>query len=113
MESLAQSHDVWLASELCAFQLMPLEAPFAPALEARWSFHVSDMERRLVAFKDESVSVEKVTAWKWDFGDGATSTEQHPTHAYVKPGNYVTVLEVTTAGGATARRSKVWDVQLR
>ena len=101
------------ASELCAFQLMPLEPALRPALEARWTFSVVDPERRLVAFKDESLANEKITAWKWDFGDGVSSTEQHPLHTFAKSGSYVTILEITTVGGATARRSKVWDVQLR
>lgn len=98
------------ASELCAFRLMPLEPALRPALQAQWSFNVVDMERRLVAFKDQSVG--KVTAWRWDFGDGASSTEQHPLHAYAKPGNYVVILDVEGPEGKS-RRSKVWDVQLR
>ena len=40
------------ASELCAFQLMPLEAQFLKTIEAQWTFRVVDMDRRLVAFKD-------------------------------------------------------------
>lgn len=99
------------ASELCAFQLMPIEPALLPALEARWSFKVVDLERRLVAFRDESIG--KATAWKWDFGDGETSTEQHPVHAYEKGGSFVTVLDVTDAAGKTSRRSKVWDVQVK
>lgn len=99
------------ASELCAFRLMPLEPQFVPALEARWSFKVVDLDRRLVAFKDESVG--NITAWKWTFGDGETSTERYPVHAFKRPGSFVTILEVTAADGATARHSKVWDVQLR
>ncbi len=98
------------ASELCAFRLMPLEPEFVPKLAAQWSWQVVDMDRRLVAFKD--LSVGNVTSWKWTFGDGSTSTEQHPQHAYAKPGSYVIVLEVSGPDG-TARRSKVWDVQLR
>lgn len=110
--NLSRRHTMYgHASELCAFRLMPLEPRFVPALEARWSFHVVDLDRRLVAFKDESVG--KITAWKWDFGDGASSTEQHPVHTFAKPGNYVTVLEISAADGATSRRSKIWDVQLR
>ena len=101
------------ASELCAFRLMPLEPALTPALEARWIFSVADPAQRLVAFRDESLTTGKIVGWKWDFGDGATSTEQHPLHRFAKPGNYVTVLEVTAADGSTARRSKVWDVQLR
>lgn len=99
------------ASELCAFRLMPLEPSLRPALVTQWSWKVVDMDRRLVAFKDESVG--NIASWKWDFGDGASSTEQHPQHAYAKPGSYVVILDVTAEDGTTSRRSKVWDVQLR
>jgi hypothetical protein len=101
------------ASELCAFRLMPLEPALMPALEARWSFSIADLAQRLVAFHDESLTTGRIVAWKWDFGDGESSTEQHPLHRFAKPGNYVTVLEVTAADASTARRAKVWDVQLR
>lgn len=33
--------------------------------------------------------------WEWDFGDGATSTEQNPTHAYNEAGEFDVVLTVT------------------
>ena len=98
------------ASELCAFKLMPLEPPFRKSLEAQWTWKVVDMDRRLVAFKD--LSVGKITSWKWDFGDGGTSTEQNPIHQYQQPGNLVVVLEVEGPDGKS-RRSKVWDVQLK
>jgi hypothetical protein len=98
------------ASLLCAFRLMPLEPQFHKPVEVRWSFKVVDMDRRLVAFKDESYG--RITSWHWDFGDGGTSTEQHPTHQYTKPGSYVVVLDVEGPDGK-ARRSKVWDVQVK
>jgi PKD domain len=98
------------ASELCAFRLMPLEPMFRKLIEAQWSFGVVDMDRRLVAFKDRSVG--QIDAWRWDFGDGSLSTEQHPLHHYDKPGSYVVILDVTGPAG-TSRRSKVWDIQLR
>jgi len=41
-----------------------------------------------------------VAAWSWDFGDGATSTEQSPTHTYSAPGGYTVVLAVTDDDGA-------------
>ncbi len=43
-------------------------------------------------------------AWSWDFGDGITSTEQHPTHAYTVPGNYTVTLSVNN-GANTCTRS--------
>jgi PKD repeat protein len=39
------------------------------------------------------------TSWEWDFGDGMTSVEQHPTHIYSDPGIYPVTLTVTSAGG--------------
>jgi hypothetical protein len=98
------------ASQLLGFRLMPLEPAFRKPIDAQWSFTVIDRERRVVAFKDLSVGT--VTSWKWDFGDGQTSTEQHPIHQYAQGGNIVVVLEVEGPAG-TSRRAKVWDVQVK
>lgn len=109
--NLSPSHTMYgHASELCAFRLMPLEPSLRPALEAQWSWQVLDMDRRLVAFPDQSTG--EVTKWQWDFGDGTASTEQHPQHVYAQPGNYVVILDVTGPAGHS-RRSKVWDIRLR
>jgi len=40
--------------------------------------------------------------WAWDFGDGATSSEEDPTHAYTTPGTYTVTLVVTDAISDTA-----------
>lgn len=98
------------ADQLVGFRLMPLEAPPAKPLQAKWMHTVVDMSRRLVAFTDQSVG--QVTAWKWDFGDGATSTEQHPQHVYSRGGDFVVTLEVSGPEG-TSRFQRVWDVSLR
>jgi hypothetical protein len=98
------------ATELPAFRLMPMEPALLPAIAARWSFKVIDIERRLVAFKDESRG--EITRWSWSFGDGNASSERHPIHTYETPGNYVVTLEVEGPAG-TDRWARVWDVQLR
>ncbi len=51
-----------------------------------------------VHFTDESRAT-GVTAWYWEFGDGQTSTEQHPTHVYTEDGTYTVRLTITTPGG--------------
>ncbi|MDP2982777.1 MAG: PKD domain-containing protein [Candidatus Latescibacter sp.] len=99
------------ASYLCSFRLMPLEERLQKPIEARWSFRVVDMDRRMIEFKDESHG--KITGWKWEFGDGETSNEQNPVHAYKKPGvYYVVVLEVEGPAGKS-RTAKYWDVMVK
>jgi hypothetical protein len=92
------------------FRLMPLEPPFRKPIQAKWSFKVIDMARRLVAFQDESEGT--VTSWRWDFGDGTDSSDQFPIHKYKEAGEYVVVLYVEGPGGKS-RLSKIWDVTLR
>lgn len=38
-----------------------------------------------------------ITSWFWNFGDGTTSTVQHPIHTYTAMGSYDISLSVTTA----------------
>jgi len=51
-----------------------------------------------VQFTDTSTG--SVSSWKWDFGDGSTSTEQNPTHTYVVEGSYNVTLTATGPGGS-------------
>lgn len=97
------------ASDLVAFRLMPREENLRRPIAADWSFRVVSEADRVVAFRDRSDG--EVTAWRWDFGDGETSTERNPTHQYQRPGEYVVTLKVEGPQGKS-RRSKVWDVTL-
>ena len=66
--NLSRQHTMYgKADELVAFRLMPLEPQFRK-FEANWRFQVIDMDRRVVAFRDETTG--KATSWKWNFGDG-------------------------------------------
>jgi hypothetical protein len=89
---------------------MPLEPVYIKPFEAKWTFKVVDMSKRLVAFQDESTGA--VTSWHWDFGDGTTSTEQNPQHAYTKAGNYIVILDIEGPAGK-ARFARVWDVTVK
>ena len=46
-----------------------------------------------------STSINTVTSYSWDFGDGSTSTEEEPTHIYTQNGNYTVKLTVTNNNG--------------
>ena len=49
-----------------------------------------------VQFIDQSIHPE---SWFWEFGDGATSIEQHPMHVYTSAGTYSVTLSVKNSGG--------------
>ena len=56
-----------------------------------------------VHFEDESftLGVNTIVDWSWDFGDGATSSEQNPAHYFDAPGSYFITLVVTDNAGCT------------
>ena len=98
------------ASDLVGFRLMPLEAQLKKPIQAKWSYKIADMDRRMVSFKDESDG--QIASWKWDFGDGKTSTEQNPIHNYEAGKEYTVILEVEGPAGKS-RRSDVWGVWIK
>lgn len=51
-----------------------------------------------VLFTDTSTGT-GITNWSWVFGDGGTSTESNPVHAYLNPGLYSVTLTVENDGG--------------
>ena len=56
----------------------------------------------VICFSDTSLAGSApVTNWSWDFGDGNTSSDQHPCHSYASAGNYTVVLVVTDQNGCT------------
>lgn len=53
-------------------------------------------------FQDISTSsLGSVQSWAWSFGDGATSTQQNPSHTYVSNGSYTVSLTITDISGCT------------
>lgn len=52
---------------------------------------------RQVTFEDSS---QRGDTWRWDFGDGATASEQSPTHVYAQDGTYMVKLTVSNSSGS-------------
>jgi methanogen extracellular protein (TIGR04279 family)/PGF-pre-PGF domain-containing protein/uncharacterized repeat protein (TIGR01451 family) len=53
-----------------------------------------------VRFTDTS---ENAVTWLWNFGDGASSTEQNPIHTYSAEGNYNVILTVSNEKGTNSK----------
>jgi PKD repeat protein len=53
-----------------------------------------------VAFTD--LSSNGPTDWSWDFGDGGTSTDQHPAYNYLLSGTYTVTLTASNGFGSDA-----------
>lgn len=52
----------------------------------------------LASFNDSSTGTVSNCTYLWDFGDGYTSTSQHPTHTYNSSGSHLVKLKVTNPG---------------
>ncbi|WP_292469391.1 PKD domain-containing protein [Methanolobus sp.] len=76
-----------------------LYAQWIPIPVANFSANVTSGAVPLsVGFTDSSTN--SPSTWFWDFGDGANSTIQNPTHEYSSAGTYNVSLNATNAGGS-------------
>jgi len=70
-----------------------------PAIDADFTASpTSDDAPLIVSFTDASTGT--CSSWIWDFGDGATSTDQNPTHTYNIVGTYTVTLTVDGPDGS-------------
>lgn len=75
-------------------QVIPVCGPPTAAFDA--DVRSGDAPLR-VRFTDRTA--EEIETWFWEFGDGSTSTEQHPEHIYTEAGTYSVALTVVDACG--------------
>ncbi len=61
----------------------------------------------VVTFTDASSAPDSsIVSWAWDFGDGSTSTQPSPQHAFNDPGHYTVSLTIVNASGLSATSSQ-------
>ncbi|MGD6805594.1 MAG: PKD domain-containing protein [Candidatus Bathyarchaeia archaeon] len=88
-----------------AIQLQPPQANFSPA-------SVNPTVNQDVLFTDtSSAGTGVINQWLWSFGDGTTSTEQNPTHAYSTIGAKTITLTVTDSNGLSNTITKAITVE--
>lgn len=81
-------------------QLVVFHQPVAPAVPVA-AFEAQPRFVRTgepVQFSDQSTGCP--SSWLWDFGDGATSSERNPAHAYASPGVYTVELRAANGMGS-------------
>lgn len=75
-----------------------------PEADIFYSFVISGTD---VVFTNETTGA---VSYKWDFGDGQSSTEENPTHTYPGKGKYVATLFATNSAGTTTEGSTVLHI---
>ncbi|GAB2834247.1 PKD domain-containing protein [Ferruginibacter profundus] len=66
-----------------------------------------------VNFTDQSTSGSgTISTWQWDFGDGASSNIQNPSHTYTGSGNYNVTLRLTNSAGCSKVLTKLQYVKI-
>ncbi|HRQ85449.1 MAG TPA: PKD domain-containing protein [Flavobacteriales bacterium] len=65
---------------------------FNPCCDDQAAFTITPHGDFSWSFTDQSTGA---SGWLWDFGDGNTSTEQHPVHTYAANGTYNVCLTIT------------------
>lgn len=80
--------------------VLELELPVVPPVADFSGTPLTGTTPLAVSFTDLTSGTR--SSWLWSFGDGNTSTAQHPAHVYAQPGAYTVRLEVGGAGGSAA-----------
>lgn len=90
MGSNASASREIILDELTLKETLPVKADF-------YAETVSGISPLSVQFFDLSTNA---TSWSWDFGDGATSTEQDPIHIYTTGGTFTVKLTASNSGSS-------------
>jgi gliding motility-associated-like protein len=89
--SLSVKNDVACVSNVYQLPIKILKQP-----QASFTVANSSCSQTEIQFTDQSVLNENAPSYLWDFGDGKTSTDKNPLHAFDKPGNYIIKLSLKT-----------------
>ncbi|HEV7780670.1 MAG TPA: PKD domain-containing protein [Chitinophagaceae bacterium] len=87
-----------LAAGLLLFTGCNQKDPVPPATDA--NFSISGFQNPLPTSLNFLNTSTNATSYLWDFGDGSTSTQSNPTHAYTLAGTYLLQLTATGPTGS-------------
>jgi PKD repeat protein len=70
-----------------------------PDCQAWFYYYPADSVNNLFTYQFIDASIGVYNTWFWDFGDGSTSTEQNPVHAFGQEGTYNVCLTISDSNG--------------
>lgn len=71
-------------------------------------------EQQLTNFlSTTSIPFGQIVDYAWNFGDGTTSVDQHPSHTYAQPGNYQVTFTAISNEGCTNTISKNIEIKYK
>ncbi|NCC71829.1 MAG: PKD domain-containing protein [Sphingobacteriia bacterium] len=70
-----------------------IQIEYEPLCNADFNFSLIEDQPLGVTFTDLSQGI--MNTWQWDFGDGSTSSLQHPEHIYADSGMYMVTLSIS------------------
>ncbi|MBN1494771.1 PKD domain-containing protein [Candidatus Peregrinibacteria bacterium] len=91
------------ATVLISVRQVPLTSCFEPSATAG--------EAPLTVTFNPQCATGTISTYKWNFGDGTSSTERRPTHTFANPGSYEVTLEVADAYNVIDSSSQFITVQ--
>ena len=98
--------DAYSVSETTS-AVIEVEEPTAPVVSVSADITKAYAPRTIHFESEVTGGIPEDYAYTWDFGDGNTSTDASPDHAYESAGTYTVKLTVTNNGGNTASRAEL------
>lgn len=92
----------------CESEKIPVRVLMAqnPIAGFQADYETRELPGAIFSFKDISASQVPIYEWFWEFGDGETSSYQHPVHEYAQPGKFNVTLTVVDQNGCRAKVQK-------
>lgn len=99
--------------DICADTFLQIVSVQYLEIEAAFNFEQPLCYNALTGlqFTDATQDANQLSSWLWDFGDGNTSTEQHPIHLFQQDGIYTVSLYVEANNGCASLLDTTIEIQ--
>ncbi|MCJ8294705.1 MAG: PKD domain-containing protein [Colwellia sp.] len=103
-DGVVNSRDVRAMRSICSYDRCTSIAPppEPPTAVATGNGNVDQFQTIAFSSAGSNDNYGRIVSYSWNFGDGATSSQANPSHAYQQVGSYSVVLTVTDNDGMTA-----------